>query len=94
MIAGIPLYSSNHVVQSNYTLVAGDVNPDYAQNLSKCRGLIFHRDAVGVVSLLSPSLQLTGAEYRVQYQSDLMVARQSLGMGVLRAECACQISTK
>ena len=92
-IAGIPLYSSNHVVQSNYTLVAGDVNPDYAQNLSKCRGLIFHRDAVGVVSLLSPSLQLTGAEYRVQYQSDLMVARQALGMGVLRAECACQIST-
>ena len=92
-IAGIPLYSSNHVVQPNYTLVAGDVNPDYAQNLSKCRGLIFHRDAVGVVSLLSPSLQLTGAEYRVQYQSDLMVARQALGMGVLRAECACQIST-
>ena len=79
--------------QPNYTLVAGDVNPDYAQNLSKCRGLIFHRDAVGVVSLLSPSLQLTGSEYRVQYQSDLMVARQALGMGVLRAECACQIST-
>ena len=93
-IAGIPLYSSNHVVQSSYSLVAGDVNQDYAQDLSKCRGLIFHRDAVGVVSLLSPSLQLTGPEYRVQYQSDLMVARQSLGMGVLRAECACSIATK
>ena len=93
-IAGIPLFSSNHVAQPNYTLVSGDVNSDYAQNLTKCRGLIFHRDAVGVVSLLSPSLQLTGSEYRVQYQSDLMVARQSLGMGVLRAECACQISTK
>ena len=93
-IAGIPLFSSNHVVQGSYTNVAGDVNPDYEQDLTKCRGLIFHRDAVGVVSLLSPSLQLTGAEYRVQYQSDLMVARQSLGMGVLRAECAAQISTK
>jgi hypothetical protein len=92
-IAGIPLFSSNHVDQPNYTNVAGDVNPDYEQDLSKCRGLIFHRDAVGVVSLLSPSLQLTGSEYRVQYQSDLMVARQSLGMGVLRAECAAQIST-
>jgi len=92
-IAGIPLFSSNHVDQADYSLVAGDVNADYAQNLTKCRGLIFHRDAVGVVSLLSPSLQLTGPEYRVQYQSDLMVARQALGMGVLRAECACQIST-
>jgi hypothetical protein len=92
-IAGIPLYSSNHVVQPAYTLVAGDYNTDYAQNLSKVRGLIFHRDAVGVVSLLSPSLQLTGSEFRVQYQSDLMVARQALGMGQLRAECACAIST-
>ena len=92
-IAGIPLYSSNHVDQPDYTLVAGDYNADYAQDLSKCRGLIFHRDAVGVVSLLSPSLQLTGSEFRVQYQSDLMVARQALGMGVLRAECACAIVT-
>ena len=90
-IAGIPLFSSNHVTQPAYTLVAGDVNPDYAQNLSRCRGLIFHRDAVGVVSLLSPSLQLTGNEFRVQYQSDLMVARQALGMGQLRAECAAAI---
>ena len=48
-------------------------------------------DAVGVVSLLSPSLQLTGPEFRVQYQSDLMVSRQALGMGQLRAECACAI---
>ena len=92
-IAGIPLYSSNHVVQSAYTLVAGDVNPDYAQDLSKCRGMIFHRDAVGVVSLLSPSLQMTGSEFRVQYQSDLLVARQALGMGQLRAECAAVIKT-
>jgi len=93
-IAGIPLFSSNHVDQADYSLVAGDVNADYAQDLSNCRGLIFHRDAVGVVSLLSPSLQLTGPEYRVQYQSDLMVARQALGMGVLRAECAAAIQVK
>ena len=92
-IAGIPLYSSNHVVQPSYTLVAGDYNNDYAQDLSKCRGLIFHQDAVGVVSLLSPSLQMTGSEFRVQYQSDLLVARQALGMGQLRAECAAAITT-
>jgi hypothetical protein len=90
-IAGIPLYSSNHVNQADYSLVAGDVNADYAQDLSDTRGLIFHRDAVGVVSLLSPSLQMTGSEFRVQYQSDLLVARQALGIGQLRAECACAI---
>ena len=82
---------SNHVEQSAYTLQAGDHNADYAQDLSKCKGLIFNKDAVGVLSLLSPALQMTGSEYAVQYQSNLLVARQALGMGVLRAESACKI---
>lgn len=90
-VAGIPVMMSNHVTQANYTLQAGDYNSDYAQNLSKCKGLIFSKEAVGVLTLLSPSLQMTGPEYRVQYQSDLLVARQALGMGVLRAESACKI---
>jgi hypothetical protein len=34
---------------------------------------------------------MTGEEFRVQHQADLMVARQALGMGVLRAESACKI---
>jgi hypothetical protein len=91
-VAGIPIYSSNHVQQAAYVNVAGDVNPDYAQDLSKCHGLIFNREAAGVLTLLSPSLQLTGPEFRVQYQSDLMVARQAIGMGILRAESACAIT--
>ena len=90
-VAGIPILSSNHVTQASYSLVAGDHNADYAQDLSKCKGLIFNKEAVGVVTLLSPALQLTGEEWRVVHQADLMVARQSLGMGVLRAESACKI---
>jgi len=91
-VAGIPIYSSNHVAQPAYVNVAGDVNPNYAQDLSKCKGLIFNKEAVGVLTLLSPSLQMTGPEFRVQYQSDLMVARQAIGMGRLRSECACAIT--
>ena len=90
-VAGIPILSSNHVTQAAYTVVAGDHNADYAQDLSKCKGLIFNKEAVGVVSLLSPALQLTGEEWRVVHQADLMVARQALGMGVLRAESACKV---
>jgi len=92
-VMGIPLYMSNHVEQPAYSLVAGDYNADYAQDLSKCKILVFHREAVGVLTLLQPSLQLTGPEFRVQFQSDLMVARQAIGMGVLRAECAVAIET-
>ena len=82
---------SNHVTQANYTLQSGDKNTAYAQNLSNCKGLVFHRDAVGVATLLSPSLQMTGPEFRVQFQSDLLVARQAIGMNWLRSECAARI---
>lgn len=92
-IAGIPLYMSNHVKQDPYTLQAGDHNADYAQDLSKLEILVFHREAAGVLTLLSPSLQMTGPEFKVQYQSDLLVARQAIGMGKLRAECAVAIET-
>ena len=90
-VAGIPLYSSNHVVQPAYTNVAGDMNQHYAADLSKCDGLIFHQDSVGVVSLLSPALQMTSGDWNVSHQSTLLLARQAIGMEVLRAECCARI---
>jgi len=91
-VAGIPIYSSNHVTQPAYTLVPGDCNAEYAQDLSNCKGLVFHKDCAGVLTLLSPALQVTSGDWNVSHQSTLMVARQSIGMGVLRAECAVDIS--
>ena len=91
-VAGIPIYSSNHVTQASYSLVAGDCNAEYAQDLSSCKGLVFHKDCCGVLTLLSPALQVTSGDWNVSHQSTLMVARQSIGMGVLRAECAVNIS--
>lgn len=90
-VAGIPIKSSNHVTQAAYTNVAGDYNPDYAQNLSKCKGLIYSKEAVGVLTLLSPSLQVTSGDFNIQYQASLLVARQALGMGILRSEAAVAI---
>jgi hypothetical protein len=92
-VAGIPLYSSNHVQQPAYALQAGDYSPDYAQDLSKCEMLIFNRDAVGVLTLLSPSLQVTSGDWNIQHQASLLVARQAIGMGVLRAESAVAVVT-
>lgn len=91
-VAGIPIYASNHINQSAYTLVAGDCNAEYAQDLSSCKGLVFHRDCCGVLTLLSPALQVTSGDWNVSHQSTLMVARQNIGMGVLRAECAVNIN--
>jgi len=84
---------SNHVTQAAYTNGTYDKNTAYQQDLSKCRGLIFHRDAIGVLTLRSPSLQVTpkGGDFNIMYQASLMVARMAIGMGVLRAECAAVI---
>ena len=90
-VAGIPIYSSNNVTQADYALVAGDCNAEYAQDLGKCKGLVFHKDVAGVLTLLSPSLQVTSGDWNISRQSTLLVARQNLGMGVLRAECAVAI---
>lgn len=90
-VAGIPIYASNHITQAAYTNVAGDYNSDYAQDLSKCHGLIFNKEAVGVLTLLSPGLQVTSGDWNIQHQATLLVARQAIGMGVLRAESAVRV---
>ena len=91
-IAGIPVIKSNHVTQAAYTNVTGDRNTVYAQNLSKCKALVFGKDCAGVLTLKEPKLQVTSNDWNIEYQSTLMVASQSIGMGILRAECAGAIS--
>ena len=88
MVADIPIYMSNHVTQPAYTNVTGDKNTDYEQDLSDCKGLIFHQEAVGVLTLMSPGLQMTTGDWNVSHQATLFVARQAIGMGILRAEAA------
>ncbi len=92
-VKGVPLYMSNHVTQDAYSLVAGDCNDEYAQDLSANKALVFHKDCMGVLSLLSPSLQVTSGDWNISRQASLLVARQNIGMGVLRAECAVSIGT-
>lgn len=90
-VKGIPVIWSNHVSQPAYTNVSGyDKNTDYQQDLSKCRGIMFHRDAIGVLTLRNIGLQVTpaGGDFNIMYQATLMVARMAIGMSVLRAECA------
>jgi len=92
-VKGVPIMWSNHLIQPAYTLQTFDKNPDYAQDLSKCRGLIFSREAVGMLTLRAPRFQMTseGGSFNIQYQATLGVATQSIGIGRLRDECAACI---
>jgi len=90
MVKGVPVMWSNHVTQAAYTNGTYDKNTAYQQDLSKNKAIVFHRDAIGVLTLRSPSLQVTpqGGDFNIMYQASLMVSRMAIGMGVLRAECA------
>ncbi len=93
-IKGIPVYESNHVTQAAYTNVANsDRNADYQQNLTKCRGLLFHRDAIGCLTLKAPQLEMTApsGDFFKMYQATLMLAKMAIGMKSLRPECAAVI---
>ena len=90
-VKGIPIIWSNHVSQPSYASVSGyDKNTDYEQDLSKCRAIMFHRDAIGVLTLRDIGLQVTpaGGDFNIMYQATLMVARMAIGMAKLRPECA------
>ena len=92
-VKGIPIYQSNHLIQPAYTLQSFDKNPDYAQDLTKCRALVFSKEAVGMLTLRVPKLQITSpdGDFNIQYQATLAVATQSIGIGRLRDECAACI---
>jgi len=51
-------------------------------------GLIFHREAVGVVEAIGPSVQTTGEDTKVIYQGDVIVGRLAMGVGPVRVAVA------
>lgn len=51
-------------------------------------GLIFHREAAGVVEAIGPSVETTGADTRILYQGDVIVGKLAMGAGPVRVSVA------
>ena len=98
-LAGFSIYSSNHIKQGNVTAKAGEQGFTFngadtvlsSVDMSKTKMLAFQRGAVGVVKLRDLSMQMTGNDYNVMYQSTLMVAKYACGFGYLRPEAVVEI---
>lgn len=88
-IAGIRIYKSNNLpfMAAYNTSVTGE-NNDYTDTNNTCAGLIFHRDAAGVVEAIGPSIETTSGDFHVQYQGDLIVGKLAMGCGSLRTSVA------
>ena len=97
-IAGISIKRSNNLpfmvtgTGSNNTVarVNGE-NNDYSGDFTKSCGLIYMKDAAGVVEGIGPSVQTTGSDVKTMYQGDIIVGRLAMGVGTLNPACAIEL---
>jgi hypothetical protein len=97
-IAGIQIKRSNNLpflLQGTGTngvvgAVAGE-NNWYGGDFTDHAGLIYAKDAAGVLTAIGPSVQTTGADVRAMYQGDLIVGRLAMGAGTLNPAAAIEL---
>lgn len=87
-IAGIELVKTNQLPSTNESAVTGD-NNTYSGNYTNTVAVVGHKNAVGTVKLLDLGFE---SEYKIELQGTLMVAKYAMGHGVLRPECAVEIT--
>ena len=93
-IAGIQIKRSN-----NLPFLAGTVNGqsgennDYSGDFSTHCGLIYQRDAAGIVEAVGPQVQVSGGDVSVLYQGDVMVGRLAMGVGTLNPAGAIELTS-
>jgi hypothetical protein len=94
-IAGIRIYKSNNLpfMAAGGSAVTGE-NNTYAHSNTTCAGLIFHREAAGVVESVAPSVETTSGDFGVMYQGDLIVGKLAMGCGSLRTSVAGSLQAK
>jgi len=77
--------SAGHIVRQD-----GE-NNDYSGDFRTHAGLIYAKDAAGVVSAIGPSVQTTGSDVKAMYQGDIIVGRMAMGAGTLNPAAAIEL---
>lgn len=91
-IAGISIKRTN-----NLPFMAGVVgsvdgeNNDYSGDFTGHCGLIYQKEAAGVVEAIGPQVQTTGSDVRTMYQGDIIVGRLAMGCGTLNPAAAIEL---
>ena len=72
----------------------GGVNNDYGTNTelgAKSCGLIFQKEAAGVVEAIGPQVQVTNGDVSVIYQGDVILGRMAMGADYLNPAAAVEL---
>ena len=93
-IAGISIKRSNNLpfLAGSVNAVSGE-NNDYSGDFSTHCGLIYQRDAAGIVEAIGPQVQVTSGDVSVLYQGDVMVGRLAMGVGTLNPAGAIELTS-
>jgi hypothetical protein len=91
-IAGIKIKTSNNLpfLAGTVATVTGE-NNDYSGDFSNHAGLIYYKEAAGVVEAMGPSVQTTSGDVKVMYQGDLIVGKLAMGCGTLNPAAAIEL---
>lgn len=89
-VAGLSIVKSNHLPSTDVAEVAGERNA-YAVDATDTVALLLQKRAIGTVKLLGLAVE---SEYSVRHQGNLIVAKYAQGSGILRPECAFEISKR
>lgn len=87
-VAGIEIVKANHLPSTDLSADA-TISPSAQASYVSTFGLIMQKQAVGTVKLLELGLE---SEYQINRQGTLMVAKYAVGHGILRPECAIEMS--
>jgi Arc/MetJ family transcription regulator len=91
--AGIQIHQSNHLPNgSNVTAAEAGERNAYTGNFTNSVALVMNRAALGTVKLMDLTMQIADSDFRVMYQSTLIVAKYAMGHGILRPDCAVEIA--
>ena len=93
-IAGISIKRSNNLpfLAGTVNSVSGE-NNTYNGDFSTHCGLIYQRDAAGIVEAIGPQVQVTGGDVSVLYQGDVLVGRLAMGVGTLNPAGAIELTS-
>ena len=82
------------VAAENASGATTGINNDYgtaAELGAKSCGLIFQKEAAGVVETIGPQVQVTSGDVSVVYQGDVILGRLAMGADYLNPAAACEL---
>ena len=91
-VAGIQIVKSNNLPNTNITTATEGEKNTYTGDFTNTVALCLQKEAIGTVKLKDLTVQQSGADFNVVYQSTLMLGKYAMGHGILRPACAIEIS--